>query len=227
MSIDNITLVPFDHTYILYSPENPLSLPLAATSLFPILVLVFLFSWHIVTREVEPCIFAAGHVCNDLISGIFKNLVKYPRPLRGQVFKQDGGLVWGMPSSHSQFMSFWFTYTYFTYIQNYPQYQLSTAEKIFYSLGGLGVVALVVASRILFQYHNWFQVIVGLILGNTLASAYFLLVCLLREYGIIDMILNTKIMKWWKMKDSIGSGRFLTLEQEREAWESSVGINKD
>lgn len=220
--MSNITLVPFDHTYILYSPQNVLSLPLAASSLFPILVLVFLFSWHIVTREVEPCIFAAGHVCNDIISGIFKNIVKYPRPIKGQIFKQDGGLVWGMPSSHSQFMSFWLTYTFFTYIQNYPKYHLSRLEKIFYTTAGLAVVALVVASRIVFEYHNWCQVIVGLVLGNTLASAYYIFICFLREYGVINRLLKSKIMRFWNMKDSFGTGTFFTLKEERQNWEKEV-----
>ncbi|TID30675.1 hypothetical protein CANINC_000742 [Pichia inconspicua] len=223
----NITLIPFDHTYILYSPEKSFSLPLAASSLFPILILVFLFSWHIVTREIEPCIFAAGHVCNDIISGILKNLVKYPRPIRGQIFKKDGGLVWGMPSSHSQFMSFWITYTFLSYIQNYPKNSLSRLEKIIFTTMGMAMVMLVVASRIVFEYHNWYQVIVGLILGNTLASAYYIFVCILREYGIINVLLNNRIMRLWNMKDSFGAGTFATLKEERQKWEhDTLGNSK-
>lgn len=221
MSIKDITLVPFDHTYILYSPDNAWSLPLAASSLMPILILVFLFSWHMITREIEPCIFAAGHVCNDIISGILKNLVKYPRPINGQIFKKDGGLVWGMPSSHSQFMSFWFVYVFFMYIKNWPK-GLNRIEKMVYTIGSGLLVAIVIASRIIFEYHNWNQVIVGLLLGGTLATCYYILVCLLREYGIINVILKHSLFKWWGMKDSFGNGSFKTIQEERKEWEKEV-----
>lgn len=223
--VQSSTLIPFDHTYILYSPDNVLSLPLAASSLLPILILVFLFSWHIVSRELEPCLFAAGHVCNDVISGIFKNLVKYPRPLNGQIFKQDGGLVWGMPSSHSQFMSFWFTYVFFMYIQNWPYYRLTKCERLFFSLGAISFVGIVVASRIVFEYHNWNQIVVGLVFGSTLANAYYIFVCLLREYGLFDFILRQNVFRWWGMKDSFGRGMFKTLSEERKEWEDKTFTN--
>lgn len=223
MGIGNITLVPFDHTYILYAPEGIiLSLPIAACSLLPILILVFLFSWHLITREIEPCLLAFGHVCNDIISGIFKKFVKYPRPVNGQIFKKGSGLVWGMPSSHSQFIAFWFTYTVLMYITNYPGGRLGRVEKVAYTAVCLGVVLLVVASRILFEYHNWNQVIVGLLLGSTLSSAYYLAVCVFREYGIFDAILKMKVFKWWGMKDSFGRGTFKTIEEERIEWEKVV-----
>lgn len=177
-----------------------------------------------VTRELEPCLLSAGHVCNDIISGLLKNAVKFPRPLKGQIFKQDGGLVWGMPSSHSQFMSFWFTYVLFMYILNYPRGRLSVREKFVYSAAGAVVVSLVVASRIVFEYHNWNQVVVGLFLGSVLAACYYLLVSLLREYGVLDSILKTRLFRWWGMKDSFGRGQFATLGEEREKWEREVGV---
>jgi dolichyldiphosphatase len=223
MSKSDLTLVPFDHTYILYAPGSfVLSLPLAACSLLPILVLVFLFSWHILTRELEPCLFAFGHVCNDIISGIFKKIFKYPRPINGQIFKQDSGLAWGMPSSHSQFMAFWFTYTFFMYIKNNPNKRFSKIEKIIFTIISINVVLLVVASRIIFEYHNWNQINVGLLLGSSLACIYYIIVCVLREYGFFDFLLKINIFKWWKMKDNFGRGNFKTLEEERNEWERLV-----
>lgn len=218
----NSTLVPFDHTYILYSPDHVLSLPLAASSLLPILILVFLFSWHIVTREIEPCLFAAGHVCNDVISGIFKNVVKYPRPQNGQIFKQDGGLVWGMPSSHSQFMSFWATYVLLMYVQNWPYYKLNKCQKVMSTAGVISCVSVVVGSRIIFEYHNWNQTIVGLVFGSMLASAYYVFISLLREYGVLDRVLQLEIFRWWGMKDGFGRGMFKTLAEERAEWEKET-----
>lgn len=218
------TLVPFDHTYILYYPGDPFSLILAASSLLPILILIFLFSWFVITRELEPCLFALGHVCNDIISGIIKNLVKYPRPVRGQIFKKDGGLVWGMPSSHSQFMSFWCIYVILMYIYKWPYRKLTCLEKMVYIISTLIVVMIVVFSRIIFEYHNWNQVIVGLLLGSTLSSAYVTLVTILREYGIFDVFLQLKIFKKLEVKDGFGRGAFKTLHEEREEWEKLVKV---
>lgn len=219
-------LIPFDYTYIIYSPDHFLSLPIAITSLLPILILVYLFSWHMVTRELEPCLFAFGHVINDLISGILKNLVKYPRPLKGRIYKNDGGLEWGMPSSHSQFMSFWFTYILLNYIINWPYYRLSKLSKIFFTIISILTVSSVVLSRILFEYHNLNQIIVGLLLGSTISTIYFILISFFREYGIFDYLLKFSIFKWWNMNDGFGRGMFNTLKKDRLEWENQIYINK-
>lgn len=175
-----------------------------------------------VTRELEPCLFAFGHVCNDIISGIFKKLVKYPRPINGQIFKTDGGLEWGMPSSHSQFMSFWFMYILLSYILNWPYGELTKTGKFGFTLISFLVVTLVVSSRIYFEYHNWNQVIIGLLLGSTLSTTYYIVVSILREYGFFDYLLRLQIFKYWGMKDSFARGMFKTLKQERIDWENNT-----
>ncbi|VEU24238.1 DEKNAAC105413, partial [Brettanomyces naardenensis] len=106
----NPDYIPFDHTYIVYDPSRPETLVLALSSIFPILILVFLFSWFLVTREIECCIIAGGQVINDFISTILKDCIQFERPVNGQIFKKEGRLVYGMPSSHSQFVAFFSVY---------------------------------------------------------------------------------------------------------------------
>lgn len=224
-------LVPFDHTYILYHPEDALSLPLAIWSLFPILILVFLFTWFLLTREIEPCLLAAGQVINDITSGLFKKLVKYERPINGRIFKQDGGLIWGMPSSHSQFMAFWSTYVILTYIYHYPPKCI--AKLPFKWCQGIGrlitkivcvatvllCVSFVVASRLYFEYHNYNQVTVGLLLGSLLGSIWYLFVSIIRDIGVLDWVLHWKIADMLLMKDSYGKLDVLDdLQTERSKW---------
>ncbi|KAG0683215.1 hypothetical protein C6P40_002510 [Pichia californica] len=157
-----------------------------------------------VSRELEPCLFAFGHVINDIISTIFKKIVKFPRPINGQIFKNDSGLEWGMPSSHTQFMAFWFIYINLSYIQNWPYYKLNFFWKLIFTYSTLLIVTLVILSRIIFEYHNINQIIVGLLLGTTLSTIYFIIISIFREYGIFDYILNYSIFKWWGMKDGFG-----------------------
>lgn len=227
----NSTLIPFDHTYILYHPDNIISLPLAVWSLFPIFVLIFLLSWFLLTREIEPCLLAAGQVINDIVSGVFKKLVKYERPMNGRVFKEDGGLVWGMPSSHSQFMAFWSTYCTLMYLwHNPPQSMFNLPDtiakfekKLVKALGLCGVVScvsLVVASRLYFEYHNINQVIVGLCLGSLLGSLWFTFVCVIRDLGLINWVLHWRVADILLMKDSYSgvSSSTRSLKEERSLW---------
>lgn len=224
------TLVPFDHTYILYDPNHAMSLGLAVWSLFPILVLAFLLSWFLLTREIEPCLLAVGQVANDVVSGAFKKLVRYERPLRGRVFKEEGGLLWGMPSSHSQFMAFWATYCALMYVWHSPPKALfnvshirGTLEQRIVRLLGLAVLgttlSFVVASRLYFGYHNIFQVAVGVLLGAFLGASWYVVVCLSRDSGLVNWVLTWPMAEIMLMKDTFSRG---SLRAEREAWKRSV-----
>ncbi|GME70471.1 unnamed protein product [Ambrosiozyma monospora] len=210
-------LIPFDHTYILFDPNDPFSLPIAIFSILPILILVFLFSWFVTTREIEPCFMALGQTINDIISIIFKKIVKFERPKVGQIFKTDGGLVYGMPSSHSQFVAFFTTYLVLKMCLQWP-HRLSPSALA----GSIALVlvsfALVVYSRLYFQYHTVAQCVVGCLLGLFLGSGYFLTVSLARDIGIVDWVLSWNIAGCFSMKDSFNSQHYPTLEKERQDW---------
>ncbi|ODV84855.1 hypothetical protein CANARDRAFT_200106 [[Candida] arabinofermentans NRRL YB-2248] len=212
-------LIPFDHTYILYDPENPLSLAIAIASLTPILILVFIFSWFVITREVESCLLAFGHVLNDLTSCIIKKLSKFERPIEGQIFKTDGSLAYGMPSSHSQFVSFLTCYMTLKMLLQWPTALSKKCQIV--SIGSLLAVQFsVVYSRVYFSYHNFYQVFVGTILGIFLSSAYFLLVSILRDVGLINWLLDWNICQLLQMKDSFDGSKVTTLADERNNWKN-------
>ncbi|OBA16906.1 uncharacterized protein OGAPODRAFT_38952, partial [Ogataea polymorpha] len=194
-------LVPFDHTYILYDESNIFSLAVALFSLLPILILVFLFSWFVVTREIECCLIALGQVINDVISCMLKKLVKLERPTKGQIFKKEGGLVYGMPSSHAQFMAFFVTYMSLRMFLQWPT-PVERSTKIGLSVLLVAAQVLVCYSRLYFEYHDLAQIWVGTLLGQVLGSLCFLVVALLRDLGVVNRALDLQICQFLFMKDS-------------------------
>ena len=103
--------IPFDDTYILYDPNDLFSFICCYLSLLPVGILVFYFSWFIITREIEAVILAGGHVVNDIANNIIKNIIKETRPIDFGSFQKDSVRSgYGMPSAHSQFMGFFTMY---------------------------------------------------------------------------------------------------------------------
>lgn len=217
----NSTYIPFDHTYIVYDPRQPWTLILALSSIFPIFILIFLFSWFLTDRELEPCIMAGGQVVNDLISTLLKQKFKFARPLEGQIFKKEGRLVYGMPSSHSQFIMFFSTYMILKMVYQWP-YRIDRKYKSGAVISLAICVGLVTYSRLFFSYHTIDQVAVGCFLGSFISCSYFSAISILRDYGILDWLLKWKICKVFQIKDSFHTKQFRTLREEREAWEEKL-----
>ncbi|KAH3663393.1 hypothetical protein OGAPHI_005383 [Ogataea philodendri] len=213
-------LVPFDHTYILYEESSLFSLAIAICSLIPILILVFLFSVFVATREIECCLLAGGQVINDAISSIIKNLLKLDRPSRGQIYKKDGNLLYGMPSSHSQFIAFFVTYMLLRIFLQWPN-QMSIYQKTINAGILIAFQVAICYSRLYFEYHNLSQIWIGTLLGQLLGSLCFLAVGLLRDLNVINRVLQLKICKLLYIKDSLHSKTPLkTFQQEWEEWNS-------
>ncbi|KAG7660410.1 uncharacterized protein J8A68_006066 [[Candida] subhashii] len=176
----NYKPVPFDNTYVLYDPQDPLSLICVHLSLLPIYIMIFYTSWFLITREIEPVIIVGGHLCNEIANKIVKRLFKHPRP----EFHKDFGigsysLTYGMPSAHSQFMAFFAAY--FICIVMFKVDHLSMIGK----LGGCGVLVLamvsVAFSRVYLLYHTIPQVAVGIMIGFVLGLGFFVVSSMARE----------------------------------------------
>lgn len=214
----NPNLIPFDDTYVLYNPQDPISFLCVYFSLLPIGILLFYFSWFLCTRELEAVIIAGGHVLNDILNNIVKNIIKQPRPnFFGDSF-QKGTIRsgYGMPSAHSQFMGFFAIYHTLRILLYWQG--LSQARK-FLSIVVILVAALCVAgSRVYLGYHNTEQVVIGVSLGACAGSLYFLAVGIVRELGLIDWVLSWPIVKRLWVKDSCYYAP-LSLQAEHEAWE--------
>lgn len=193
--------IPFDDTYILYDPNDKLSFICCYFSLLPVGILVFYFSWFIITREIEAIILAGGHVLNDIINNIVKNIVKEDRPVDFGTFQKDSVRSgYGMPSAHSQFMGFFGMYVG---LRVWFQWGgLSKVHKILASILILVAAIGVIFSRVYLGYHTLKQVVVGASIGALFGSCHFIASTLVRYLGIIDWLLSWKLFQWFLIKDS-------------------------
>ncbi|AMD21834.1 HFL022Wp [Eremothecium sinecaudum] len=209
-------LIPFDDTYVLYDPTDPISYFSCYFSLLPIAILIFYFSWFVTTREVEPAFIAVGHIINDVLNNIAKNVIKEPRPYNFGTFQRDTlRSGFGMPSAHSQFMGFFAIYLG---LRIWLQWAgLKYRRKVMASVALVLATLSVASSRVYLGYHNVSQVSVGVVLGMLLGSNYFICVGFLRNSGISDWILSWPICRWLLIKDSTFYSS-TTLRDEYEAY---------
>lgn len=210
------TPVPFDDTYVLYDPTDPLSFICAGLSLLPIGILCFYLSWFIVTRELEPCIMACGQVFNDVLNNIVKNHVKHPRPRVFEGFQQNGlRSGYGMPSAHAQFMGFFFTYLT---LRLWLQWRgLTTTRRLCGTLALATVSCSVIFARVYLHYHSVPQVLVGTCIGSSLGVTFFFIGTMARTTGLTNWVLSWSISDFLSLKDTC----FFepeSLAEQRKQW---------
>jgi len=134
------------------------------------------------------------------------------------------GKGYGMPSSHSQFVTFFsLSFTLWLLFRHVPtastSYQPSTLpERLLLCLLAFIGAGAVAASRVYLNYHTPKQVLVGVSAGAIFALIWFLLTTSLRRLGWIDWTLETWLSRKLRFRDLI------TTEDIQDAgwgrWES-------
>lgn len=207
--------IPFDETYLLYDPKDPLLYISVVFSLLPIGLLIFYFSWFVTSRELEPCFLAFGQVCNNVFNYGLKRVFRHQRPSALYEFVNYPELKndYGMPSAHSQFMGYFAT---FVVMRMVFQRRMKTWEKIVYGAALYGAAAMTAFSRVYLMYHEADQVIVGVLAGSAVGILYFMLVSFLRDIGLIEWGLNLPFVKALYIKDSYDCA--LSYKQEYEMY---------
>lgn len=129
------------------------------------------------------------------------------------------GKGYGMPSSHSQFVSFFsLSLTLFLLLRHhptnpphppshsplYPSYPQSTLlERSLLSLASLICAAAVATSRIYLSYHTPKQVLVGVAAGAVFAVFWFAVCTWARSTGWIGWGLESRVARMVRMRDLI------------------------
>lgn len=124
-----------------------------------------------------------------------------------------------MPSSHSQFVSFFsISLTLFLLLRHkptnpshptsqnplYPSYpQFTLLERSILSLLSLACAASVAASRIYLNYHTPRQVLVGVLAGAVFAVVWFAVGSWMRRSGWIEWGLDSGVARMVRMRDLI------------------------
>ncbi|KAL6453896.1 CAX4 Dolichyldiphosphatase [Candida maltosa Xu316] len=209
--------IPFDHTYLLYDPNDVISIVCVHFSLLPIYIMVFYTSWFLLTREIEPVIIVAGHLANEVLNKIIKMAVKSPRPTFHRNFGIDSkyGLTYGFPSAHSQFMGFFVGYYICIILFKIPMSK--QGKKSVCVSAGLSMVG-VAFSRVYLLYHSCVQVIAGLIVGVTFGVGYFIITSVARDVGLVEWVLNWPIIRLFYVKDTYYYS-YQSFAQEYQSYE--------
>lgn len=80
----------------------------------------------------------------------------------------------------------------------------STRKKVLRITSLLILGGLVCYSRVYLFYHSPLQVLAGVVIGISVGIAWFIFVVLLRDLGIVDLLLDTYPARWFYIKDTAG-----------------------
>ncbi|KAF9920995.1 hypothetical protein FBU30_009032 [Linnemannia zychae] len=189
------TLTSLSITHVQFAQNDILSKLFAYVTLSPLAILCGYAAVIITSRDLKPAVMLAGQLANELLNLILKRLVKQARPTE---YLGDG---YGMPSSHSQFMAYFATYTvilmYRRSIASEPLIPHTvSAAVVFWS-------ALVVYSRVHLYYHTWQQVVAGTICGFVFAIVYYYVVnIVIRPKGLFDWIVDHPLARQLHIRDT-------------------------
>jgi dolichyldiphosphatase len=119
------------------------------------------------------------------------------------------GKGYGMPSSHSQFVSFFSVFlSLFLLVRHMPRSSpthspTSYPERFLLSLVACLCAAAVVVSRVYLNYHTPKQVMVGCAAGALSAIAWFLMTMYLRRAGWVEWGLDTRLAEMLRIRDLV------------------------
>ncbi|KAF9195497.1 hypothetical protein BGZ51_000073 [Haplosporangium sp. Z 767] len=183
------TLTSLSLTHVQFSANDNYSKVFAHLTLSPLAITCGYIAVLLTTRDLTVVIMLAGQLLNECINHVLKRLVKQARPTE---YLGDG---YGMPSSHSQFMSYFATYmVILMYRMGASSGAVSphvvTTIVLIWSI-------LVIYSRVHLYYHTWQQVVAGTICGCAFAIGYYFFVnSFLRSRGMQDWMLDNSFGRW-------------------------------
>nr|ACO15252.1 Dolichyldiphosphatase 1 [Caligus clemensi] len=189
----------FQLTYVEYVEGDTLGKFLAVLSLSPLVIAIFIATAFFIRRDLHTLSYGIGIILNTLLNALLERTIKEPRPLkREEIFEE-----YGMPSSHSQYM--WFFYFYFVLFIGFRiRHNFEPLEMIWKaaSVFGLGALtALICYGRLYLQYHTLSQVLVGALVGIGFSSLWFFLTQTLFSI-YFPMIASWKVSELFLIRDT-------------------------
>ncbi|XP_043914190.1 dolichyldiphosphatase 1 [Protopterus annectens] len=162
-------------THVEYPTDDLTGKLLAWLSLGPIFILVGFVTLIVFKRELHTISFLGGLLLNEGVNWFIKNIIREQRPCEGT--HPALTTEYGMPSSHSQFIWFFFTYSFlFLYLRMHQTNNARFLDLLWrhvLSVCLLTVAFLISYSRVYLLYHSWSQVIYGGLIGSIMGIAWF------------------------------------------------------
>lgn len=171
---DMMNWKPFSLTHVEYPEGDRLGQLLAISSLTPIAIIVGFITLILFRRDLHTIMFFVGALLNEAINLIMKKIIAEPRPLLRKSLYTE----YGMPSSHSQMMWFFSSYSILFLIFRLRHINSSVLELIWKVVVAMALVAAAIVvsySRVYLLYHSWSQVMWGAVIGLALGTCWFTL----------------------------------------------------
>ncbi|KAK7079699.1 Dolichyldiphosphatase 1 [Halocaridina rubra] len=162
----------FSLTHVEYPEGDSLGHLLAIISLLPVAIIVGFITLILFRRDLHTIVFFIGCLLSEAVSVSLKKIIAEPRPMTKRVLYTE----YGMPSSHSQMMWFFTSYSVLFLILRLKHINNSVMEIVWKVLMGVSIAttaAVVGYSRVYLLYHTWSQIIWGAVLGMVLGISWF------------------------------------------------------
>jgi dolichyldiphosphatase len=160
----------------------------------------------------------AGQMGCEALNFLLKRWIREERP------RQMYGKGYGMPSSHSQFVTYFsLSLSLFLLFRHAPNPSAthtpsSLLERTLLSLLACFCATAVAASRVYLNYHTPKQVLVGCAAGAVFAVAWFLFAMYLRRAGWIEWGLEATWARMFRLRDLVVGEDLVDAGWER--WET-------
>ncbi|KAJ9217046.1 hypothetical protein DTO166G4_1506 [Paecilomyces variotii] len=192
-------------THVHYNPDDPVSFVSAWLALVPQALCIAYVTLIWASREVEVILMFAGQMGCEALNFVLKRLIKEERP------KQMYGKGYGMPSSHSQFVSYFaVSLILFLLFRHLPTPSSTSASRSYTERLIISVLACIGAtsvsvSRIYLNYHTPKQVLAGCAAGVVYAIFWYCFTAYLRHAGWVDWALDTELAGLLRLRDLVVS----------------------
>ncbi|ETM47158.1 hypothetical protein, variant [Phytophthora nicotianae] len=161
-------LKAFELTWVMYDPTDRFGVIMALFTLSPVFVTLMHVTLVTCQRDLDSVSMFLGQVVSEVINKILKKTINQQRP--------DGARMSGsgMPSAHSQFISYFASYAVaYTYSRlNAHRY----IEQWFTIVGCIFLAVFTCYSRVRLGYHTKDQVVVGAIVGAIVGFSWHSLI---------------------------------------------------
>lgn len=197
----------------------------------------------------------AGQMACEAFNFLLKRWIKEERPKRTTARKHFStqackfwtythaemfGKGYGMPSSHSQFVTFFsVSLSLFLLLRHVPSPSTthsptSLPERLLLSSVACLCAVAVVVSRVYLNYHTPKQVLAGCAAGAFSATAWFLVTTYLRRYGWVEWALDSRVAEMFRVRDLVitedlvdaGWGRWKEKRKDQPRVNNSTSLEK-
>ncbi|EGZ21725.1 hypothetical protein PHYSODRAFT_313791 [Phytophthora sojae] len=185
-------LKAFELTWVVYDPTDRFGVIMALFTLSPVFVTLMHVTLVIFQRDLDSVSMFLGQVVSEVINKVLKKTINQQRP--------DGARMSGsgMPSAHSQFISFFASYSVaYTYSRLNSHRYLEQCVAI---VGCVVLAALTCYSRVRLGYHTKDQVAVGALVGAIVGFTWHLLVSTVSPW-LFPLVAQSRLAQLFYLRD--------------------------